>query len=212
MKLYLSSYRIPTPSDFIKLIGKDPAKTTMALIPNAKDYYAKRARDFKTQSVVDYMHNFGFQTEVVDLWDYDKPSALKQKLQQFDVIWVMGGNTFCLRYEMKRSGFDKIIRELVEAGTVYGGDSAGAAIAGNSLKGVELADEPEFAEEVSDEGLNLIDNFIIPHVGGAEYAEAITKIQALHNDDPKLIELTDYEALVVDGGDFQKRVASSGIS
>lgn len=38
MKFYLSSYRIPTPDDFTKLIGKQPARTKLALIPNAKDY------------------------------------------------------------------------------------------------------------------------------------------------------------------------------
>lgn len=41
MRLYLSSYRIPTPGDFTKFIGKQPAQTKLALIPNAKDYFTE---------------------------------------------------------------------------------------------------------------------------------------------------------------------------
>lgn len=42
MKLYLSSYRIPTPEDLFKLVGEDPHDISVALIPNAMDYYAER--------------------------------------------------------------------------------------------------------------------------------------------------------------------------
>jgi len=87
----------------------------------------------------------------------------------------MGGNTYVLRYEMRRSGFDVIIKDLLAAGIVYGGDSAGALVAGLSIAGVESADEPEFAA-------------VMPVVRGSHQAK---------ND---VIELTDTQAVIFEGG------------
>lgn len=200
MKLYLSSYRIPTPDDLAQLIGKQPRDTKMAIIPNAKDYYAKRAWDFKTNEAVTYMRERGFQPEVVDLRDYDQPERIAIKLKEYDLVWVNGGNTLCLRYEMRRSGFDQIIKGLVDNGLVYGGESAGAMIAGTTLKGVEFADQPEFAENIIYEGLNIIPNVILTHADSLAFGDGIIKMIELHKDDPTAVILNDNQAFLVDGG------------
>ena len=200
MKLYLSSYRIPTPDDLIALLGRGPGQTRMAVIPNAQDYYAERVRIIKIRDVTDYLETLGFfDNTVVDLRDYKNPEILKIELQKYDLIWVMGGNTFCLSYEIHRSGMDKIIKEVLGGDIVYGGESAGALIAGNSLKGVEFADEPEFAEQIIWETLNLIPHFVLPHSDNQVFAEAIQKARELHENDPGIIELADNQALVVNG-------------
>lgn len=108
MKLYLSSYRIPNPDALSKLLGKSLQNVSVALIPNAKDYYSQRARDFKVHDLVSYMQQLGLTVDVVDLRDYDDPKVLKKKLASYHLIWAMGGNTYILRYEMHRSGFEYI--------------------------------------------------------------------------------------------------------
>jgi dipeptidase E len=173
MKLYLSSYRIPTPKDLSSLLNKELSETSVALIPNAKDYYVRRARDTKITDLVVYMEKLGLKVDVIDLRQFDNPTALKEKLAEYNLVWAMGGNTYMLRYEMKRSGFDQIINELLDSGTVYGGDSAGALVASVSIAGVELADEPEFAEEVILEGLGLISSVVLPHIDNPEFAEVL---------------------------------------
>jgi peptidase E len=50
-------------------------------------------------------------------------------------------------YEMRRSSFEKVIKELLDAGVVHGGDSAGALVTGQSIAGVESVDRPESAED-----------------------------------------------------------------
>lgn len=200
MKLYLSSYRIPTPQDLFELIGKNPAQITVALIPNAKDYYAKRARDFRVNDMAEYLKSLLLQVAIVDLRDYEDEVQLEKKLLEYGIIWAMGGNTFCLRYEMKRSGFENIIQNVLAKGVVYGGDSAGAAVAGVNLKGIELADEPEFAEEVIWDGLNLIPNYILPHVGNETFGDTIEQIKQAQSDKSLLIELTDSQAYVFNNG------------
>ena len=198
MKLYLSSYRIPTQDDLAKLLGKSLQDVTVALILNAKDYYIKRAKDFKVGELVDYMQNFGLKVDVVDLQDYDNPETLKKKLSAYNLIWAMGGNTYMLRHQMRRSGFDKIIAELLDSGIVYGGDSAGALVAGQSIAGVESADEPEFAEELVKEGLNLIPFVVLPHVDNPEFASVLPEFRNTHQD-KNIIELKDSQAVMFDG-------------
>ncbi|HEY4161245.1 MAG TPA: Type 1 glutamine amidotransferase-like domain-containing protein [Candidatus Saccharimonadales bacterium] len=199
MKLYLSSYRIPTPRELAELLGKKSLNgVSVALIPNAKDYYASRVRDFKIGELVSYMERLGLDVHTVDLRDYDKPEVLKGDLASYGLIWAMGGNTYMLRYEMRRSGFDTIVKGLLENGVVYGGDSAGALVAGLSIAGVEAADEPEFAEEVITQGLGLVPYVVLPHVDNPGFAAVPPVFKAAHSH-KQVIELKDSQAVVFDG-------------
>ncbi len=202
MKLYLSSYRIPTPSDLEKLLGKPLSQTTVALIANAKDYYTERPRKFVVDGLVEYMENLGLTLDQIDLREYDSEEPLKERLKPYDLVWAMGGNTYMLRYEMRRSKFDKIIKSLVEEGKVYGGDSAGALVAGISIAGVELADEPSFAEELIEEGLNLVPFVILPHVDDIEFAHIVPIFNEKHKD-KNIILLKDSQAVVFNDSEYQ---------
>lgn len=202
MKLYLASYRIPTLKDFTALIGKNPADTKLAMIPNAKDYYAERARDYKNNVVLSFLKDAGFDAEIVDLRGYDQAS-LKEKLQSFDAVWVAGGNTFNLRYEIKRSGLDNILKELLKNGLVYGGDSAGAIVVGPTLKGTETADEPEFAEQILWDGMNIIDKIIIPHADNVSMHEALEPMLEMYKDHPNAVVLNDNQAYIINGENEQ---------
>lgn len=198
MKLYLSSYRIPAPDELISLMGKKTVETKVAVIPNAQDYYIDRVRRIKIQDVTAYFETQGFfDIHIVDLREQRTIIELKRELQQHNLIWVMGGNTFCLSYEMDRSGFSKIIKDVLDSGVVYGGESAGAIMAGNSLKGIEFADPPEFAEQIVWDTLNLVPNFILPHADNQAFAKAIDQAREAHKGDPTIIELADNQALVV---------------
>lgn len=210
MKLYLSSYRIPTPNDLAELLGKSLDGVSVALIPNAKDYYIKRAKDFKTGDLVAYMQDLGLKVDVVDLQDYSDSEILKEKLSAYNLIWAMGGNTYMLREQMHRSGFDGIINGLLDAGIVYGGDSAGALVAGQSIAGVESADEPEFAEELIKEGLDLVPFVILPHVDNPEFASVLPEFRSIHQD-KDIIELKDSQAVVFDGNKHKIVEASEKI-
>lgn len=157
MKFYLSSYRVPTPKDLEQLVGKAYADMRVVFVANAKDYYIDRIRDLKINETKAYFEVLGVRhIDVVDLRMYRGVKSLSKKLQDYDLIWVNGGNTFMLRYEMKQSGFDAVLPGLLEKGAVYGGESAGAVVAGSSLLGVELADSAEFAEEIIWSGLGLL--------------------------------------------------------
>lgn len=210
MKLYLSSYRIPNSSELFELLDKKPNDVKVAVIPNAKDYYSDYVKNLKNADLLTYLEALGLTNcETVDLNEYTslRKSALQEKLHEFDLIWVNGGNTFCLRYAMRKSGFDQIIREVVDAGVVYGGESAGAIVAGNTIKGAELADEPTFAKEQIYEGLRLANAYIIPHTDSPEWADTMAQIQSDYDGLDQVIALKDSQAYLVNDDD--KRVVST---
>lgn len=199
MKLYLSSYRIQHFDALTDLVGKEAEAISVGLVPNAKDYYADRARAYKIGQITEYLTSLHLSSQIVDLRDYNHGQTLQDDLSHFDMLWVMGGNTFCLMQEMKRSKFSEIIGNVLESGVTYCGESAGAVVAGTTLRGVELADVPEFAEEVIWDGLALVPNFIMPHADSADFAEAITAAKEAHRDDADAIFLNDNQALIVNG-------------
>jgi dipeptidase E len=199
MKLYLTSYRIPVPDKLFELAGKTPPEIRTAVIPNAKDYYSERARAVKLREITEYLAGLSLKSDMVDLREHQDADVLKKLLSGYDLLWVSGGNTFCLRDEMQKSGFDKIINELLDQGLVYAGESAGACVAGKSLKGLESADNPEFTESIIWSGLGLVPNFILPHTDTPLFAADTQVARELHKDDPTLLELRDSQALIIDG-------------
>jgi dipeptidase E len=201
MKLYLSSIRIPVPKELAKLLNKSSLKdVSVALITNAKDKYSERPRKFFVDDLIAYMQRLGLRVNEIDLRKYDDPKELKDALKEYDLIWAMGGNTFMLRYEMRRSGFDQAIGELLDRGIVYAGDSAGALVAGPSIAGIESADEPAFAEEVIKDGMNLVPFVVMPHVDNPEFAAVMPVVEKLHD---KMIMLKDSQAVVFDGDEHR---------
>lgn len=199
MKLYLSSYRIPVPQALYDLVGKHSVDIRTALIPNAKDYYSLRAQSYKIDQIRDYQRSIGMKAaDLVDLRDHRDQDVLRRQLLKYDLIWAVGGNTFCLRQEMRRSGFDEILPHLLSKGVVYGGDSAGALVVGRSLRGIESVDIPAFTEEAIYDGVGIINKVLLPHADNDYFAEANQRTRELFESDD-LIELTDAQALVIDG-------------
>lgn len=203
MKLFLTSYRVPSPKSLFELVGKRPEDIRAAIIPNAKDYYAQRARDFKINETRLYLESLGLTCGVVDLRECSSEKQLEVRLKAYDMLWVSGGNTFCLRHAMKASGFEKIIKDVLTSGLVYCGESAGAIVAGKSLRGVELADEPAFAESVIDKGLGLIPLYISPHADNSVFASSVAEVRGLFGNDPNYKEINDDQCLVIDGEEMQ---------
>lgn len=201
MRLYLSSYRVPVPEELFRLVGKPSHEIKMAIVPNAKDKYIDRIWWLKTNQAIDYFKDLGVEKiDVVDLRTYDNNSAdkLEQTLAPYDLVWCNGGSTFMLLYEIRRSGFDVALRRLLEKDAlVYGGASAGELVAGPSISGIELADNPEFAEKIVTNGMNLVSEYIFPHADDPTFAEALADFRSKHGD---IIELKNSQAFVVDGG------------
>lgn len=69
-------------------------------------------------------------------WDYEEidiegktQTELKNLLKDKDIVYVEGGSSFYLLKAIRESGFDKIVKELIDKGIPYVGTSAGSYVA-----------------------------------------------------------------------------------
>ncbi|EDK72637.1 peptidase S51, dipeptidase E [candidate division TM7 genomosp. GTL1] len=201
MKLFLSSLTISKTQapHFIKLVGKEAQDIKLALIENAVDSYGE-PKDWVIQNR-EAIQSHGFAVELLDLNDYrNSKEALHDKLASLDAIWLGGGNVYYLRWLLQETGADELIKDLVGQGLVYSGGSAGAIIAGPTLKYFETADDPNDAPEVIMDGLYLTDTVVVPHMDNEKFAKVIHNInENLKRVGHKTVPLTDAQALVIDG-------------
>lgn len=170
MKYYLSSCKFG--NEVEKLKQMLPKGSRIGHINNSRDFTGASqsiAARFQNEEIA-ALNEMGFVAEGLDLKDYfGKEKALRQKLAELNGLWVSGGNTFVLRQAMRLSGFDHIFNELRERmGFLYGGYSAGVCILCDSLKYIQIADNPndfpfEGNKETIWEGLGVFDYGILPH-------------------------------------------------
>ncbi|MBN9347171.1 MAG: Type 1 glutamine amidotransferase-like domain-containing protein [Devosia sp.] len=170
MRLYLSSERLGERAGALLDILNGPR---IAVIANGYDGASATARDIYRTEVYDPIAEFtalGLEPHEVDLRaHFGDATSLRRRLTGYDLVWVMGGNSFVLRRAMKQSGFDTVIRDMLDADAVaYGGYAAGAVVAGPTLRGLELMDDPFELPDSYDEpliwsGLGLTPFAIVPH-------------------------------------------------
>ena len=78
-----------------------------------------------------------------------------EELEWFDVVFVSGGDCAVLCREMKRTGFDQVLREAIRCGVIYVGISAGSMYAAGNLE----------------DGLQILPNVLMPHWAGEAMEE-----------------------------------------
>jgi dipeptidase E len=202
-KLFLYSLGLPDAhyATLARLAGKLPKEIKLAAIENAADVIPDSAGWVKaTRDAFGY---HGFDVETIDL-RHCQGQALREKLVHKDVIWVGGGNTFYLRWIMKESGADEIIPALVRLGKVYAGWSAGAIVAGPTLRAFDAMDDPAGAPTVLWGGLSMTQAVVVPHIDNDDFAASATKAnQQLLAEGYNAIALDDMQVLVIQGEDQQ---------
>ena len=98
-----------------------------------------------------------------------------EELEWFDVVFVSGGDCAVLCREMKRTGFDQVLREAIRCGVIYVGISAGSMYAAGNLE----------------DGLQILPNVLMPHWAG----EAMEELP----DGAEEIRLKDGQAVYIAG-------------
>jgi dipeptidase E len=82
------------------------------------------------------------------------------ELDEFEAVYIGGGNTFSLLAQLRESGFDRYIQEYFDHdGIIYGG-SAGAVVLGKDIRTVSHIDSNEVCL-LETNGLNLLDGHSI---------------------------------------------------
>ena len=108
----------------------------------------------------------GYDFEELDI-EGKNENELRELLKNKNAVYVEGGNTFYLLKAVRESGFDKIIKELIEKGMPYIGSSAGSYIA---CPTIEMATWKEPGEEKDRFGVtDLTAMNLVPFLVKAHY-------------------------------------------
>jgi len=137
------------------------------------------------------LENMGFKK--VDFLDveFDNP----EKLKDYDIIYINGGNPFYLLYHLKKNGADIIIKELSKKGAVIIGVSGGGVVLGSDINIVNYFDKKSNIIGLEDlSALGLTDIIIYPHYT-QEIEGEVKKFESEFNC--KVKRLTDEQSIIV---------------
>ncbi len=206
MRLYLSSFRVGRrPDELLRLLG---GRTRAAVIANAVDFKGAGERAESVARELSDLAALGLDPVEVDLRAYFDGGMAPHALDEFDLLWVRGGNAFILRRALRLSGADEIVlRLLADDVLVYAGYSAGPVILGESLRGFERVDPADVVPAGYPpatpiwEGLGVLPYAVVPHYKSdhPESAAIDDVIDALVAGDVEFVTLRDGDVIVRDG-------------
>lgn len=121
-------------------------------------------------------------------------------LNQYNGIYVGGGNTFKLLKVFRDSRFDELLKTYIDNGGIYYGGSAGAIIMGKTID-TATAFDPNDVSLTDLSGLNLVDEFSIwPHYDSTHKK----MIEDWHSINGDVIGIGEDSAVVVTGTELEK--------
>ncbi len=198
MKLFLSSSASYTLDLILPLLPKNPTELKVAFITTAADPYPEKSWMYADR---DKLVAMGFTVADYDLKG-KKVDILRKDLSAYQIIFVSGGNTFYLLNEVRKSGFDIVIKELVEKDIIYIGSSAGSCLVCPTIEHLLTFDDAKIVPELTDyTGLGFVNQLILPHYGLAKYADRQASVLEKYGN--KILPLRDDQAAIVNGSELE---------
>lgn len=183
-----------------RLLGKPAAATSVAVINEA---YAVELGDkrWMIKELQRLAEIFGGEIDCVNLLALS-PDQVRRRMQDKDLVFVVGGNTDYLMSVFDRSGFSQLLPELLRE-AVYVGSSAGSMVAGRRISTAAY-------QEVFGEGgtfgvtryLALADIAIQPHFGSAQFPQNREEVlsRVIRPEDGEVYAIGDHQAIVIEHG------------
>ena len=202
MKLiFLASVAEKSIDKLIEHLPSSPKNLKVAFVPTAATPYKDK---WFVKLDRDKLEKLGFNLIDVEL-ESKTEKQLTKELEGVDVIFVEGGNTFYLLQEARKSGFDKIVKKLMEKGVVYIGYSAGSVLACPTIYIIRSIDDPTKAPELkSYDGMSLVDFIVLPHFGEKEYKSKYEQMRPeIEKLKYKVFKLNDNQAVLVKGNKIE---------
>ena len=182
-----------------KFLDKNTESKKILFIPTATNIDEYKKYIHLTQKAFE---DFGYEVENFDVSIFSEEIA-KEKLSQAKIAFISGGNTFYLLQELKRKNLTSYLKERIENGLLYIGESAGSVIAAPDIEYASIVDDKTLATELNDyTGLNLVDFYIVPHFEEEPFVESSRKTVELYKDKLDLKLINNKEAILVENNNF----------
>ena len=182
-----------------KFLDKNTESKKILFIPTAANVEEYKKYMHLTQKAFE---DFGYEVENFDVSVFSEEIA-KEKLSEAKIVFISGGNTFYLLQELKRKNLITYLKERIENGLLYIGESAGSVIAAPDIEYASIVDDKTLATELNDyTGLNLVDFYIVPHFEEEPFVESSRKTVELYKDKLDLKLINNKEAILVENNNF----------
>ena len=182
-----------------KFLDKNIESKKILFIPTATNVDEYKKYIHLTQKAFE---DFGYEVENFDVSIFSEEIA-KEKLSEAKIVFISGGNTFYLLQELKRKNLITYLKERIENGLLYIGESAGSVIAAPDIEYASVIDDKTVATELDDyAGLNLVDFYIVPHFEEEPFVESSRNTVELYKDKLDLKLINNKEAILVENNNF----------
>ena len=191
-KLFLTSSFADSYQQLETFIGEELKGKTVAFFDTASETEERTSYVDKAVAAFEILNMI---VKKINIYSH----YLEKDISTADYIYVAGGNTFYLLQELKKSGADLLIKQHIETGKNYIGESAGSIIMSPDIHYIKHMDDITKAPSLDDyTGFNFIHVYPLPHVGN-KYLDSITKeIINIYQDKLPLHPFTDKEVLLVE--------------
>ncbi|UTC43114.1 Type 1 glutamine amidotransferase-like domain-containing protein [Treponema sp. OMZ 857] len=127
-------------------------------------------------------------------------SDITQVFDTADIIYFTGGNAFFLIDQLRKTGTDTLLKQQLEKGKLFIGESAGAIVCAPELSYIEKMDPiPEDYSQSDYAGLGLINFYVLPHYLTAPFKKVTADImQSFSNIE--LCAINNAQALSIKDG------------
>lgn len=173
---------------FYKIISKDKLSNLKVLyITTASD---GEHDDDKSWMIDEYNSILNLGINKNNIVEYKICNQIN--INDFDIMYMMGGNTFYLLDVIRKTNFDKEIINFINSGKIYIGSSAGSEILGTSIE-IALGYDENNVNMDDFTGLKVINSLIIPHANRKEFFIKNLKKKTKE----KLILLYDGDGIII---------------
>lgn len=125
--------------------------------------------------------------------------TIEAVFEETDIIYFTGGNSFFLVDQLRKTGVDKLLKKELKKGKLMIGESAGSVICAPSISYIEIMDEkPEDYSQIDDNGLNLIDFYVLPNYLTSPFKKITATILKKFSD-LKICPINNHQAIMVNG-------------
>ena len=199
-KLFLCSYFAGVKDIFKDFMNNDTERKKVLFIPTANI-------DEETKFLVDeakkVFENLGMEVEDLEISKLNE-KTIKNKIEKANYLYVGGGNTFYLLQELKRKNLIDFIKNRVNFGMTYIGESAGAIITSKDIEYNYLMDDKTIAKDLKDYlGLNLVDFYVVPHLNEFPFEESAKQTVEKYKDKLNIIAINNSQAIIVKDDKFE---------
>ena len=193
-KLFLCSYFAGVKDTFKNFMNNNTKGKKVLFIPTAN---IDEETKFLVDEAKEVFESLGMEVEDLEISKLNE-KTIKNKIEKANYLYVGGGNTFYLLQELKRKNLIDFIKNRVNFGMTYIGESAGAIITSKDIEYNYLMDDKTIAKDLKDYlGLNLVDFYVVPHLNEFPFEESSKQTVEKYKDKLNIITINNSQAIIV---------------